>query len=174
MKTSPEFRGTRLAVVGAPESGTVELLRAVAARFGGDPPESLPVGRWKVLQTDVTVASTLLELVCLADVGPYAGVRELMLESADGVVFVFDVSPHRIVESRRIFDRLRPKLEDDGRPYALQYHRIEGEPRFDAARMDAWLGLAGAEVLRVSTTSDAPEQPFERLVSGLIPGFPQE
>ncbi|MCH7227426.1 hypothetical protein [Haloferula sp. A504] len=174
MKTSPEFRGTRLVVVGATGSGTVDLLQAVATRFGSDAPERLVAGCWEVLRADVTVASTPVELVCLANPGPFAGVRDLMLGSADGVVFMFDVSPGRIVESRRVFDRHRPKLEDEERPFALQYHRIEREPRFDAERMDAWLGLDGRGLVRFSTTSDAPEQPFERIVSGLIPGASQE
>ena len=173
MKTSPEFHDARLVIVGPPGSGSVELLEAVALHHGGDPPQPLAAGRCELLLTEVTVGSVRIELVCLADAGPYAGVRELLLQSADGVILLLDVSPRQIAESRRFFDALRPQLEEDQRPFTVQYHRIERELRFDPGRMDAWLGLDGAEVLRVSTPSDAPDQPFEKLVASLIPGLPE-
>ena len=168
MKSSPESPGTRLVVLGTPAFAPAELLRAAALRRGVEPPEPVQAGTWEVLLAQVAVASTPVELACMVSRAPYAGVAELMLESADGVIVLFDVSPDCIVESRRFIDGLRPRLEKTGLPFAVQYHRIERELRFDEARIDQWLGLAGSAVPRGSTRSDAPDEALEELVTGLI------
>lgn len=168
MTSSPEFRDARLVIAGAPGSGRSDFIEAVAARAGGPPPEELEGGRWTTLRAEVSAQGRHLELRCLVGPCGYRGVEELLLGGADGVILLFDVSPGSIGASRRYFDAWWPRLQETGRPAAVQYHRIEREPRFETARMDDWLGLAGTDVPRAATTSGAPAEAFDVLLPGLL------
>ncbi len=170
MRSSPEFRDAKVVIVGASESGRFELLHAIASRLGGDAPETVDAGPWRVLRSDVPAQGLRIHLCCVDGESPYRGVESLLLEDADAAILMVDVSPEGIAASRRCFDRWKPDLEGDRLAHVVQYHRIEREPRFDPAVMDAWLGLRGEGVLRVATHSEAPDGPggsFDRLVARL-------
>ncbi len=172
MKTSPEIRDAKLAIVGAPGSGCSDWLRAVAMRRGSGAPTEVDAGRWRTLRASFPADGLRFDLFCMLDDCRYRGVEELLVGAADAVILLFDVTPAWIGSSRRFFDRLRPQLAELGRPFAVQYHRIEREPRFDAGRLDAWLGLVGSDIPRAATVSSAPADAFDLLLPGLLGTVP--
>lgn len=171
MKPSPEFDDARVVIVGTPGSGRADLLHEIARRCGGPVPERLDCGAWSLLRTGLAWQGVRFDLCCVAGACAYHGVQSALVETADGVIVMFDVSPDRLFPSRSAFEALRPVLGRWGGPWLLQYHRIEKEPRFEAGSVDDWLKLEPRQRCGIATTSDAPDLPggaFDRLVERLV------
>jgi mutual gliding-motility protein MglA len=82
----------------------------------------------------------------------YEASRRLILEGADGVVFVADSHPSKLEENLESFRAMRTNLSDlglevDSFPLVLQYNKRDLEDPLPLGRLEAELGLNGVTVL---------------------------
>ncbi|BCX49348.1 hypothetical protein HAHE_32560 [Haloferula helveola] len=162
MRRSSDIRAPKLVIVGAPGCGKLEILRSVAARFGEPPPEAVRVGFWETAKFDLEVDGLRFEVACLHGPQEYRASEELLLHRAIGVMCVMDVEPRCL---QAAWDSLVVTSENARRngfelraiPFVLQYHRADRHPQFDAAKLDAWLGVPTHSVPRFVTPDSVPD-----------------
>ncbi len=82
----------------------------------------------------------------------YEASRRLILEGADGVVFVADSHPSKLAENLESFRAMRANLlsfgiDADSFPLVLQYNKRDMEDPLPVGRLEAELGLNGVTVL---------------------------
>ena len=171
MNQSPEFHDARVVIVGAPGSGRADLLHGVARRCGGTRVERLDGGVWKLLRSEVASQGLSIDVCCLDGECAYHGVQSALVATADGVIVMIDVSPQRLMASRRAFEAVRPTLDHWGGPWLVQYHRVEQEPKFHSGKLDDWLELEPGRSTALPTVSESPDVPggaFDRLVESVV------
>jgi len=178
VSTADEIR-VKLVLAGAEGSGRAEWLDAFAKRMGNIPVRESTVGATRVRRTEFVWAQPLsdgrlLRLRVFAPTGPlaYNAIEQLLMQEADGVAILFDVSPDKLQASRDALLRAADNLQRAGHqlgaiPTVVQYHRIDRHHNFAAEKIDAWIGLPADRIPRFSTPShsiDAPDGALDTLV----------
>ena len=179
----------KLAIAGAPGSGKLEILEAVSARHGAEPPRPHRCGdivchRAQWLDADRLGDGRRLHILVQTLQGkvPYNAAEELMLREADGVVFVIDTAPDRLKDAWEALMRASDNAQRNGYelravPFALQYHRADRHPGFEPSKLDAWLGIPGGEVPRFVTSSASPDlegMAFDKVLGELLKRLPSK
>jgi signal recognition particle receptor subunit beta len=103
--------------------------------------------------------------------------RRLVLQGADGVVFVADSDPARFFANRQSLDDLRQNLARLGRPLdalplVLQYNKRDLPGRTDRVQLDRLLNAAGHPVFEASAVrgegvSETLRAALQRVLAGL-------
>ncbi|NNM29994.1 MAG: hypothetical protein HKO57_10750, partial [Akkermansiaceae bacterium] len=88
----------------------------------------------------------------------YNAASELVMARCDGIVFVADAAGERAVQAREALQAMvsnaqRHKMDLASLPVAMQYHRTDLQPGFNAEEMDAWLGIAPGTMPRFATSA---------------------
>lgn len=185
MRRSPDGREVfvKVAITGAPGSGKLEIVSAVAARYGAPPPTVYECGELRCYRTEWTDWDRLgegrklhLTVATLHDRVSYNAAEELLLRDADAVVFVIDIAPARLNEAWEALMRVSDNAKRNGYelrtiPLALQYHRADRHAGFEPAKLDAWLGVPTGEVPRFVTSSNSPDlegMAFDSVVAQIV------
>jgi hypothetical protein len=159
----------KVALVGAAESGKLAVLRAIAARFGYATVREHVVGSMRVHRVEWTEPRTLpdgrflnVAIHSLSGEIEYNAAEELLLRAASGVVFVVDVDPAKFQATwdslMRLSDNtLRNGYELNSVGLAIQYHRADLYPGFDATDLDDRLGVPLELIPRFVSSSRQPD-----------------
>lgn len=171
MRWSPDGREcqVKLVIAGAPGSGKLEIMTAVARRYGAADPAEVAFGGNRLFRTGWIDSDRLshgrelrIELLTLHDAVPYNAAEELLMREVDGAVFVIDIDPEKLKQAWEALLRVSDNAQRNGYelrsiPLALQYHRADRHPRFEPAKLDAWLGVPSGQVPRFVTSSSSPD-----------------
>jgi len=157
----------KIVVVGPPGSGKGSYVKAVATRLGPNAAREYRLAECSVVRAEFITHEPdgeILRVVLQTLTGPhdYAAPGELLLRGANGILFLCEADPARlgpIRESLRMLTEQAAQCEIHFNrvPVAVQYHRVERQPGFDASLMDQWLGIPAGGVPRFSTTSSRPD-----------------
>lgn len=178
----------KVALAGAADTGKLAILRAIAARFGYATVREHPVGSMRVHRVEWTEPLTLpdgrflnVAIHSLTGTVEYNAAEELLLRSAAGIVFVVDVDPAKFQATWDSLMRLSDNTRRNGYDLhsvalAIQYHRADLYPDFDAARLDARLGVPPGLIPRFVSSSRQPDAEglafdsvLARIKAGLFP-----
>lgn len=170
----------KVALAGAADSGKLAMLRAIAARFGYATVREHAVGALRVHRVEWTEPATLpdgrflnVAIHSLTGRVDYNAAEELLLRGACGIVFMVDVDPSKFQATWDSLLRLSENAGHNGYDLhsvalAIQYHRADLYPDFDAARLDARLGVPPDRIPRYVSSSrepDAAGQAFDSVLS---------
>jgi hypothetical protein len=154
-------------LVGSPHAGKAAILHRLGRLHDAPPLRSLPVAGCLVVTNDFLWPEPLadgrflhVDLHTLYGAPDHRAIPRLLLQGADGIVFLADTEPKRIAHAP---DQLRAFLADIAAVevdlartvVALQYHRTEECPGFDVAGMNHFLQIpADGELECFATTAD--------------------
>ena len=153
----------KVVLMGLSGSGKATVLRHMARRHAHDSVRVGEVAGGAVYRTEFYWPEMLADgrrlrvrLFALSGRPVFNAVSELLLSGCDGLVFMIDVRPERLVEAQEAFRAMIFNAGRNGRdlkamPLALQYHHAGEWPEFDLERMDGWLGIAPGMVERLTT-----------------------
>lgn len=159
----------KVALAGAADSGKLAMLRAIAARFGYATVREHRVGTMQVHRVEWTEPATLpdgrflnVAIHSLTGHIEYNAAEELLLREAAGIVFVVDVDPAKFQATWDSLMRLSDNTRRNGYDLhsvglAIQYHRADLYPDFDANRLDARLGVPPGLIPRFVSSSREPD-----------------
>lgn len=159
----------KVALAGAADSGKLAILRAIAGRFGYATAREHLIGTMKVHRVEWTEPSVLpdgrfLNVAIHSLTGPmeYNAAEELLLRGAAGIVFVVDVDPSKFQSTWDSLMRLSDNTRRNGYDLhsvglAIQYHRADLYPDFDAQKLDQRLGVPPDLIPRFVSSSSQPD-----------------
>ena len=157
---------TKVVLVGAPHAGKAAILHRLSRQHDAPQLRSLPVGGARLVVNDFLWPEPLadgrflhVEVHTLYGAPDHRAIPRLLLQGADGIVFLADTEPERIGETP---EQLRAFLADAAAVevdwsrvvVALQYHRTETCPGFDVAGMNHFLQIPDGQLECFATTAD--------------------
>lgn len=159
----------KVALTGAADTGKLAVLHAIASRYGFATVRDHVVGSTSVHRVEWTEPDTLpdgrflnVAIHSLTGHPSYNAAEELLVRSAAGIVFVADVDPAKFQATWDSLMRLSENTKRNGYNLravgvAIQYHRVDLHPGFDATEFDAKLGVPRGAIPRFISTSQQPD-----------------
>lgn len=103
----------------------------------------------------------------------YNSTRKLVLQGADGIIFIADSDPDKFEENLESMENLRVNLAEHGRdisdvPLVIQYNKRDLPNAIDVAELDAKLNLYGAPTFDAVARSGEGVFPSLKSLSGLV------
>lgn len=157
----------KVALTGAADTGKLAILRAIAGRYGSATVREHPVGSLCVHRVEWTEPRTLpdgrflnVAVHSLTGQVDYNAAEELLVRSANGIVFVVD--PAKFQAAWDSLMRLSDNTKRNGYDlysvgFAIQYHRADLYPDFDPQKLDLRLGVPPGLIPRFVSTSREPD-----------------
>jgi hypothetical protein len=159
----------KVALTGAADTGKLAILRAIAGRFASATVREHSVGAVHVHRVEWTEPHTLpdgrflnVAVHSLTGRVEYNAAEELLVRDAAGIVFVVDVDPAKFKATWDSLMRLSDNTKRNGFDLhsvglAIQYHRADLYPDFDAQKLDQRLGVPPGLIPRFVSTSREPD-----------------
>ncbi len=159
----------KVVITGQPESGKASILRHLAQSHGQSAVKTGGVSEAHILRTEYICAEPLpdgpfvrVKVFALSGHPFHQAAERLLLEGADAIVFVADCDPKHIIESR---DYLLSMMDNASHAnvdlneiaIAVQYSRVDRNPDFRPAELDAWLGIEAGRVARYMSSATTPD-----------------
>ncbi len=158
----------KVVLVGSPHAGKAAILHRLGRAHAAPPLRSLPVAGALVVVNDFLWPEPLadgrflhVDLHTLYGAPDHRAVTRLLLQGADGIVFLADTEPGRIGLAPEQLRHFLADAEAVGVDWtrtvvALQYHRTEECPGFDVAGMNHFLQIPPDGQLECFATTADP------------------
>lgn len=156
----------KIAIVGQSGSGKRNIIQQLAATHGHAALRTGCVSETEVARTEFIWPEPLpdgpfvkVRIFALTGNPQHEAAEQVMLMSADAIVFVVDCSPEQISGSRDKLIALMSNVEAVGMDWekvvvVMQYHRADLYPKFRPDDLDQWLGITNGSVARFVTRSN--------------------
>ncbi len=155
----------KIAVVGQAGSGKSSILRELATSHGQASVRMVTLSEAEVARTEFIWPEPITDgpfvrvrVFALSGEPQHQAAEQLMLESADGMVFVVDCDPRYIAASRDSLLAMMANASYAGVDWGkmvvvMQYNRAERYPHLQPQELDKWLGIEDGKVARFITSS---------------------